>query len=103
MRTLIENLEFVLTVDKDDRVLRKVSVLIEDDRILEIPSGGMPRVSFDSVIDGSRYGMVPGLIDSHVHLGETLSRAVFPIRASAFVISQNGIFCARKSSSAMRP
>jgi len=79
MRTLIENLEFVLTLDKDDRVLRNISVVIEDDRIAEIgPARRYKRAAFDHVIDGRRYGMTPGFIDSHVHLGETLSRAVFP-------------------------
>lgn len=79
MRTLIENLEFVLTLDKDDRVLRNASIVIQGGRIAEVaPAKRYPRESFDSVIDGSRYGMTPGFIDSHVHLGETLSRAVFP-------------------------
>lgn len=81
MRTLIENLEFVLTVDKDDRVLRNTSVVIQDDRIAAL-GPGKPHGSFDNVIDGSRYGMTPGFIDSHVHLGETLSRAVFPDHVS---------------------
>jgi cytosine/adenosine deaminase-related metal-dependent hydrolase len=81
MRTLIENLQFVLTVDKDGRVLRNASVAIEDDRIADI---GVPmqREAFDKVIDGSGYGMTPGFIDAHVHLGETLSRAAFPDRVS---------------------
>lgn len=83
MRTLIENLEFVLTADRDDRALRNACVVIEDDRIADLGSEKEisrrhPKPSFDRVIDGSRYGMTPGFIDSHVHLGETLSRAVFP-------------------------
>lgn len=83
MKTLIENLEFVLTVDRDDRVLSGASVAIGGDRILDVgPAAEMAqrhaRTSFDAVIDGSRYGMTPGFIDSHVHLSETLSRAVFP-------------------------
>jgi cytosine/adenosine deaminase-related metal-dependent hydrolase len=78
MRTLIENLEFVLTVDRDDRVMRNASVVIENDRITEVSSRANALASFDAVIDGRRYGMTPGFIDSHVHLGETLSRAVFP-------------------------
>ena len=82
MRTLIENLEFVLTVDRDDRVLRKAWVVIENDRIAEVSPNPKGRASFDAVIDGSRYGMTPGFIDSHVHLGETLSRAVFPDQLS---------------------
>ncbi|HET9663877.1 MAG TPA: amidohydrolase family protein, partial [Burkholderiales bacterium] len=83
MRTLIENLEFLLTVDGDDRVLNHASVVVENDRIADVGlatevAQRHPRASFDSVIDGSRYGMTPGFIDSHVHLSETLSRAVFP-------------------------
>jgi 5-methylthioadenosine/S-adenosylhomocysteine deaminase len=83
MRTLIENLEFILTVDKDDRILTRASVAVENDRILDVGLAAEvaqrhPRASFDAVIDGSRYGMTPGFIDSHVHLSETLSRAVFP-------------------------
>jgi cytosine/adenosine deaminase-related metal-dependent hydrolase len=83
MRTLIENLEFVLTVDERDRVLRGASVVIENDRIADVSAATEiaerhARGSFDRVVDGSRYGMTPGFVDSHVHLGETLSRAVFP-------------------------
>lgn len=83
MRTLIENLEFILTADQDDRVLTRATIAVENDRILDVGSAGEvaqrhPRASFDQVIDGSRYGMTPGFIDSHVHLSETLSRAVFP-------------------------
>jgi cytosine/adenosine deaminase-related metal-dependent hydrolase len=83
MRTLIENLEFVLTVDRDDRVLRSASVLIDGDRIADVGAARElakrhPHNSCDAVIDGRRRGMTPGFIDSHVHLGETLSRAVFP-------------------------
>lgn len=83
MRTLIENLEFILTADQDDRVLTRATIAVENDRILDVGSAAEvaqrhPRASFDQVIDGSRYGMTPGFIDSHVHLSETLSRAVFP-------------------------
>ena len=83
MRTLIENLEFALTVDAADTVLTGASVVIEDDRIRDIgPAAEVtqrnPRNSFAQIIDGRRFGMIPGLIDSHVHLSETLSRAVFP-------------------------
>ncbi len=83
MRTLIENLEFVLTADGADRMLRNASLVIERDRIADVGAASEiherhPRSSFEQVIDGSRYGMTPGFVDSHVHLSETLSRAVFP-------------------------
>ncbi|MBI4195118.1 MAG: amidohydrolase family protein [Betaproteobacteria bacterium] len=83
MRTLIENIEFILTVDSEDRVLTRASVVIENDRIADVgPATEVakrtPRHSVDAVIDASRCGMTPGFVDSHVHLSETLSRAVFP-------------------------
>lgn len=83
MQTLIENLQFALTVDSDDAVIRGASVVIEDDRISAIgPSQEIAaqydRASFDTIIDGSSKGICPGFVDSHVHLSETLSRAVFP-------------------------
>ena len=83
MRTLIENLEFILTADPHDSMLHNASVVLENDRIVDVGEAGVirdrhPRSAFGQVIDGSRYGMTPGFIDSHVHLSETLSRAVFP-------------------------
>jgi len=83
VRTLIENLEFALTVDRNDTVLAGASVVVENDQFRDIGqaaeiAGRHSRDSFDRIIDGSRFGMVPGFIDSHVHLSETLSRAVFP-------------------------
>ncbi|RAI41282.1 amidohydrolase family protein [Rhodoplanes roseus] len=83
MRTLIENLEFVLTVDKADTVLSNASVVIDGERFSDIGPAAViaarhGRESFDRIVDGSRFGMTPGFVDSHVHLSETLSRAVFP-------------------------
>lgn len=83
MRTLIEHLDFALTVDANDTVLRDASVAVEDDRILDIgPAAEMSArhrgKTFDRTVDGRMLGICPGFIDSHVHLSETLSRAVFP-------------------------
>jgi cytosine/adenosine deaminase-related metal-dependent hydrolase len=83
MKTLIEHLEFILTVDASDAAVYDGAVVVEGSRIADL--GTTERVaerhqrgSFDRIVDGSRYGMTPGFIDSHVHLSETLSRAVFP-------------------------
>jgi len=83
MRTLIENLECVLTVDADDSVRRDASVVVRDDRIEDVGAAAdvarrHAAGSFDRVVDARRHCMTPGFVDSHVHLGETLSRAVFP-------------------------
>ncbi len=80
---LIRNLEFVLTVDPADRVLRDAAILVEDGRIAALgPAAEIadkhPPETVDEVVDGRRRGAVPGFVDAHVHLSETLSRAVFP-------------------------
>jgi 5-methylthioadenosine/S-adenosylhomocysteine deaminase len=81
--TLIRNLAFALTVDGSDRVIRDAAVLVDGERIAAIgPTAEVvaahPPNRADEVVDGRGYGIVPGFVDSHVHLSETLSRAVFP-------------------------
>ena len=83
MKTLIEHLEFALTVDAGDTVIEDAALVIDNDRIGDIGSsasvlGRHDRGRFDSIVDGGRFGVIPGFVDSHVHLSETLSRAVFP-------------------------
>jgi cytosine/adenosine deaminase-related metal-dependent hydrolase len=83
VKTLIEHLDFALTVDADDTVLRDASLVVDDDRIADIgPAEAVaargPGERYDRVVDGRMLGVVPGFIDGHVHLSETLSRAVFP-------------------------
>lgn len=81
--TLIRNLAFALTVDAHDTVLEDAALVVDDERIVAIgPSAEVeerfPAERVDVVVDGRRLGVVPGFVDSHVHLSETLSRAVFP-------------------------
>lgn len=81
--TLIQHLDFILTVDEHDRELRDGAILIAGDRIQEV--GTTEEVlashspgSIDEVVNGQGLGATPGFVDTHVHLSETLSRAVFP-------------------------
>jgi len=83
MRTLIRNLDFLLTVDSNDTILRDAAVLIDSDRIADLgPTNELiarcPPDAVDEVRDGRLLGLCPGFVDAHVHLSETLSRAVFP-------------------------
>ncbi|MGH3691662.1 MAG: amidohydrolase family protein [Microbacterium sp.] len=82
-RTVIEELEFALTVDAEDRVIRDATLVIEGDRIAAIGRhdeilAAYPRRDKDVVVDGRRRGVAPGFVDTHVHLSETLSRGLFP-------------------------
>jgi 5-methylthioadenosine/S-adenosylhomocysteine deaminase len=81
--TLIEHLDFALTVDDEDRVVRDAALLVEGTRIAAVgPTDELraqhPVAAATIVLDGRGRGVVPGFVDSHVHLSETLSRAVFP-------------------------
>ena len=83
MRTLIEHLNVAFLVDAEDTILRDATVVIDDDRIADLgPASDVAARhrdgTFDRVIDGRMLAICPGFIDSHVHLSETLSRAVFP-------------------------
>jgi cytosine/adenosine deaminase-related metal-dependent hydrolase len=82
-RTHIRDLEFVVTVDGRGTVLRDATVVLDGPRIAEVgPASevaGRAAVHDDDVVmDGRRLGMIPGLIDTHVHLSETLARGLFP-------------------------
>lgn len=81
--TVIEHLQFALTVDVDNTVIRDAAMVIDGDRISDIGSTGQVLARLgdkqvDRRLDGRRFGVIPGLVDTHVHLSETLSRAVFP-------------------------
>lgn len=79
---LIEHLDFALTVDDRDTVLTDASLLVDGGRIADIgPADEVSRRLAGTpvrTLPGRGRGAIPGLIDSHVHLSETLSRAVFP-------------------------
>jgi cytosine/adenosine deaminase-related metal-dependent hydrolase len=82
-RTHIRDLEFVVTVDGRGTVLRDATVVLDGPRIAEVGpasevAGRAPVHDDDVVVDGRRLGMIPGLIDTHVHLSETLARGLFP-------------------------
>ena len=81
--TLIEHLQFVVTANRSNAVIRDAAILIHNDIIADIGTTSEVRArlqgrSVDKLVDGSMLGITPGFIDSHVHLSETLSRAVFP-------------------------
>jgi 5-methylthioadenosine/S-adenosylhomocysteine deaminase len=83
MRTLIEHLNVAFLVDDKDTILRDASLVVEDDRIADVgPASDVAERQkdqvFDKTVNGRMMAISPGFVDSHVHLSETLSRAVFP-------------------------
>ncbi len=82
-RMLIENVDYLLTVDAHNTVLQHASLVIEDSRIAALGpaheiAGRYRGVVFDRVIDGRHTLLMPGLVEAHVHLYEEFSRGLFP-------------------------
>lgn len=52
----------------NDSYRENVSVVIEDDHVLEITEEDISEGNFERVIDAGGKTVIPGLVDSHVHL-----------------------------------
>ncbi len=80
-RTVLAHLDAAITVDADERVLRDATLVVEGDRIAAVgPAATVAVGPDDVVIDARGLAVVPGFVDTHVHLSETLSRGSFPDR-----------------------
>ncbi len=83
MLTLLHNADLLFQVDPADTVLRDAALVLEDDTIVDVGPADAVLARhqgsvFDQRVDMRGRAITPGFIDSHVHLSETLSRAVFP-------------------------
>ncbi|MDB5395754.1 MAG: amidohydrolase [Rhodospirillales bacterium] len=70
----------IVTMDAERRVITDGAVAILGDRIVAIGkrSDVAPVVDPDETIDGRRFVMTPGFINSHVHVTETLIKGFLP-------------------------
>jgi len=68
---LIKNADWIVTQNPNRDVLNGSSIYIEGNKIVEI---GNPKVEADFVIDGKNKIILPGLINTHTHLGMTILR-----------------------------
>lgn len=76
IRVLFRDLEAIATFDGQRRELRKAWLVVEGNRIAALGEGAPPAGPFDEVIDGQNRVMIPGMINTHHHLYQTLFRAV---------------------------
>jgi 8-oxoguanine deaminase len=73
---LIRNADCVATFDDSRRELRGASVFIRDNFIESIgPAHELPQ-SADRVVDAQRHLVVPGLVNTHHHMYQSLTRAI---------------------------
>ena len=72
---VIKNAQSVLTMDDERRELRAVDIHVRDGQIAAIGQG-LQITKTKDVIDGSSCIVTPGLVNTHHHLYQTLTRAV---------------------------
>jgi cytosine/adenosine deaminase-related metal-dependent hydrolase len=78
--TLIRN-TMAVTMDDQRRVITDAAIAIRDDRIVAVGKTDDVTAAWhaDSVIEGVRFVVTPGLINTHVHItGEPLTRGFVP-------------------------
>ncbi|MDE4131916.1 8-oxoguanine deaminase [Phaeobacter sp. QD34_3] len=71
--TLIQNAQTVITMDDDARVLHDADVLIRDGQIAAVGQGLQ---TFGQIVSGAGCVVTPGLVNTHHHLYQNLTRAV---------------------------
>jgi len=74
MKTLIRNCMEVATSDRANSIIPNCDILIEDNRVVRV--GQNLEVDADQVIDGSGKVAIPGMVNTHHHLYQTLFRNV---------------------------
>jgi 5-methylthioadenosine/S-adenosylhomocysteine deaminase len=83
IRRYLTHLDWALTADEARPRIADAALVLEDTRIRaigttdEVLAVHPPRRG-DEVMERRGHGLTPGFVDTHVHLSETLSRAVFP-------------------------
>lgn len=77
---LIKNAQCIATMDHADPALARewhqASILIQGHRIAAIGPSASLEVSADEVIDASTHLVVPGLVNTHHHMFQSLTRAI---------------------------
>jgi 8-oxoguanine deaminase len=75
-RTLLKNAMVLLTMDDARRELSGGSMLVDGNRITSIHAAGESLPPADEVVDCSGHVVMPGLINTHHHMYQSLTRAV---------------------------
>jgi len=75
---LIKNVKEIVTSDRQKNRLKGYSLLIKDNKISKIACD--IKFPADEVIDGSNYFLYPGLINTHHHFYQTLTRNISEVQ-----------------------
>lgn len=59
---------------KNERVIKEITIVVEDNRIIAVEKGFQPHGQTDQLIDLSNKTILPGLMDMHVHIQNQSSK-----------------------------
>ena len=77
MITLIRNATVITCVGDEPQVLVGHDILVKDQVIAALgPTGTLQADAVDETLDGTRHLVIPGLINTHHHLYQTLTRGL---------------------------
>jgi cytosine/adenosine deaminase-related metal-dependent hydrolase len=76
MSLLVKNIDTLITLDDERRVLRGAWLFVRAGRVAALGDAGQPAPEADSMIDAAGHLVLPGLINTHHHFFQTLLRAV---------------------------
>nr|WP_218648988.1 8-oxoguanine deaminase [Pseudomonas taiwanensis] len=73
---LVKNADLLVTMDGQRREIRQGGMFIEDNRIVQVgPSSELPQTA-DEVLDMKGKIVIPGLVNTHHHMYQSLTRVV---------------------------
>ena len=84
MKILLDDLDYILTLDKDHKLIEHGYLIINDSTIAEIGRTEdlrkkyPDRREFDIIIPGKHRLAMPGFVNTHQHVAEHLSRGLIP-------------------------
>ena len=80
---LIKNISYLATMDKDQNEYSNVSVFCKSGKIEKIGSNLVLEDKVDNIIDGTDKVVIPGLVNTHHHLFQNLTRVYKPAQNSS--------------------
>jgi 8-oxoguanine deaminase len=73
---LVKNADVVVTMDAARREIRSGGLFVEDNRIVAVgPTAELPQTA-DTVLDLAGHVVIPGLVNTHHHMFQTLTRVL---------------------------
>ena len=75
MKLLLKNIDYLATFDKEKRKIEGAYIMIEDGVIKDVGSGDPPHDA-EEVLDCTGYLVLPGFVNTHHHMYQSLFRNV---------------------------